>query len=471
MNNFESDLARNLGVRPRGTVLLAAVSGGADSTAMLAALSSLREERDFVLRCIHVNHGIRSPRENSRDEEAVRSLCGVFGLPFTTARVKPGRIALRSARWGEGLEAAARKYRHAALRREARRTGASRILIAHTRDDSLEKILMAMLRGGGPAALAGMPLEKGGILRPLITLTRAQVLEYLAGRGLSYCSDSTNADTAYLRNRVRLALVPLLDERFPGWRKALLELGRTQALIAAALEKAAGELPWTGDDKTLSLPEKDFFCRDEIVREEILYRGIDSLGMGQVRRESLRLFSGGKLQSMDLGQRGRVRKIYRLERKQGSVVLSVVRKGSGGFALLIEKPGQYHICGLDIEVSELPLPDAGEKSCRAEITAPRGDFFAAALPLVIRKAASGDEVLYRGRLCPLASLPGPEKGQELAVVLDRKGIAACFGLAGGDIKDLLYTRDSQDPRGQPLISGGVFAQVLIYSGGFDGEQE
>ncbi|MDR1211391.1 MAG: tRNA lysidine(34) synthetase TilS, partial [Spirochaetaceae bacterium] len=176
MNTFESELARNLGVWPRGTVFLAAVSGGADSTAMLAGLSSLREDRGFALRCIHVNHGIRSPKENSFDEEAVRSLCGIFHLPCTVARVRQGLIARKAGFWGEGLEAAARKFRHAALRREALRHGAARVLIAHTRDDSLEKVLMAMLRGGGPSALAGMPPEKGRILRPLITLTRSQVL-------------------------------------------------------------------------------------------------------------------------------------------------------------------------------------------------------------------------------------------------------------------------------------------------------
>ncbi|MDR1177852.1 MAG: tRNA lysidine(34) synthetase TilS [Spirochaetaceae bacterium] len=441
MNNFESELARNLGVWPQGTVFLAAVSGGADSTAMLAGLSSLREDRGFALRCVHVNHGIRSSKENSFDEEAVRSLCGVFGLPCTIARVRPGLIARKAGLWGEGLEAAARKFRHAALRREARRHGATRVLIAHTRDDSLEKVLMAVLRGGGPSALAAMPPEKGAILRPLITLSRSQVLDYLAERGLSYCSDSTNADTAFLRNRVRLALVPLLDGRFPGWRKALLELGKTQALIASALDTAAGELPWKGDALTLTLPEEDFFRRGEIVREEILYRGIDSLGMGQVRRKSLRLFTGGKLQSMDLGQRGKsFRKIYRLERKNGSIVLTVVREGKRDFALVIERPGRYCVRGLDIEVSELSSPLGSENA------APGAVFFASALPLVIRKALGADELLYRGKLCPLVSLPGLEKNRELAVVLDRNGVAACFGLAGGDIKDLLYTRDSRDAK-------------------------
>ncbi|MDR1211003.1 MAG: hypothetical protein LBK40_02095, partial [Spirochaetaceae bacterium] len=183
------------------------------------------------------------------------------------------------------------------------------------------------------------------------------------------------------------------------------------------------------------LPEEDFFRRGEIVREEILYRGIDSLGMGQVRRKSLRLFTGGKVQSMDLGQRGRsFRKIYRLERKNGSIVLSMIREGNRNFALVIERPGRYCVRGLDIEVSEVSLPESAGHDV----------FFASALPLVIRKALGSDEILYRGKLCPLVSLSGLEKNREMAAVLDRDGIAACFGLAGGDIKDLLYTREAKD---------------------------
>jgi tRNA(Ile)-lysidine synthase len=470
MNDFESVLERNLGSWPRGTVLLAAVSGGADSTAMLAGLCSLRERKGFTLRCIHVNHGIRPPEENSADEGAVRALCGALGVPCTVARVRPGLIALKARRWGEGLEAAARKFRHAALRREARSIGASRILIAHTRDDSLEKVLMAMLRGGGPSALALMPRERGGIVRPLVTLTRSQVLDYLAERGLAHCSDSTNADTAYLRNRVRLALMPLLDVRFPGWRKALFRLGKTQALIASALDRAVEKFPWKRENRALTLPEQDFFSLDQIVREEVLFRGIDSLGV-RARRESIRLFAGGKLQSVDLERRGkRFRRTYRLERKNNSIVLGVVQEGSSGFALVIEKSGQYRFRGLDIEVREVPAPAEAAGVAPVEAATPAGAapagaaassgvFFAEALPLVIRKTMSGDEVLYRGKLCPPAALPGPGKEREIAAVLDRKGIAACFTLAGGDIKDLLYRRDTKE-----------FGDTICvrYSGGFNG---
>jgi tRNA(Ile)-lysidine synthase len=379
--------------------------------------------------------------------------------------VRPGLIRRKARRWGEGLEAAARKFRHAVLRREARKRSAARILVAHTRDDSLEKILMAVLRGGGPAALAGMPLERGSILRPLITAARSQVLDYLAERGFGYCSDSTNADTAYLRNRVRLALVPLLDLRFPGWSKALLQLGKTQALIASALDAEAGKFPWKKEGGVLTLPEKDFFSLNEIVREELLYRGIDSLGMAQARRKSLRLFAGGEVQSVDLGRQGkRFRRTYRLERKNNSIVLGAFREGECGFALVIERPGCYRARGLELDVQELTdrgagAPETGGTNACGS-AADGAVVFSAALPLVMRKPVYGDEALYRGRLRPLAALPGLGKEREAAVFLDRNGIAACFGLAGGDTKDLLYKRDTEH-------LGTIIC--VTYCGGFNGQ--
>jgi tRNA(Ile)-lysidine synthase len=404
----------------------------------------------FSLHCLHVNHGIRSPEENAADAGAVRELCGLLDIPCRVVSAAQGRIAQKARGWGSGIEAAARRFRHAALNREALRLGASRILIAHTADDSLEKILMAMLRGGGPAALAGMPGERGRILRPLIRITRSQVLEYLKQRGLGYCSDSTNKDTSYLRNRVRLVLIPLLDSAFPGWRRALTGLGETQGLLAAWLEESAGEVPWEAVNGTLTLDEGLFFSRSGIVREEILYRGIDSLGAGEPKRGALRLFAARAVRGVDLGSGGKQGPGYRLERKEGKLVLSPVRSGERGFALVIEKPGLYDFSGLRIEVKPGAALDAGAGAVSRFS-------FRASLPLVLRGKTPRDEVAFKARLW------SPEKNENLAVVEDRDGIAACFGLAGGHIKDLLYTRNiTKDLRSMFCI---------IHSGGLHGKQE
>ncbi|MDR0376546.1 MAG: tRNA lysidine(34) synthetase TilS, partial [Spirochaetaceae bacterium] len=193
MNHFEKTVSGALGAWEKGTRFLAAVSGGADSTAMLAALTAFAGERGLVTRCFHVEHGLRAAEESRGDAAGVRELCRKLGVPCKVAHIPPGKIAATAAKQGIGLEAAARFYRHALWDREARRIGAARVLVAHTRDDVLETVLMRVLRGSGPAGLAAMERDNGRVLRPLISLNRSQVLEYLAGRGIPYRTDSTNA--------------------------------------------------------------------------------------------------------------------------------------------------------------------------------------------------------------------------------------------------------------------------------------
>jgi tRNA(Ile)-lysidine synthase len=292
-----------------------------------------------------------------------------------------------------------------------------------------------------------MPRERGRILRPLIHITRSQVLEYLKERGLGCCSDSTNRDTAYLRNRVRLELMPLLDSRFPGWRKALRGLGETQGLLAAWLEESAKELPWEKAGDGLTLDEGLFSSRPRIVREEILYRGIDSLAAGEPKRGGLRRFASGAVRGVDLGSQDGPG--YRLGRKAGKLVLAPARDRERGFALVIEKPGRYAFSGFTVEVGEATSDVAA---------APRLSF-RAFLPLVIRGKTPRDTAELKGRLRPAV----PANSPDLALAEDRNGIAACFGLAGGDIKDLLYIRDSTKDL-QSMC-------CIIHSGGLNGKQE
>ncbi|MDR2717163.1 MAG: tRNA lysidine(34) synthetase TilS [Treponema sp.] len=354
---FEDTVAAALADCPPGAVLLAAVSGGADSTAMLAALAAVRGRSAFNLRCIHIEHGIRPPAESRGDAEFVRSLCKQFRIPCRVVSIAPGKIAAAAKDRGIGIEAAARLYRHRAWLREARRleakTGESaalpvRILTAHTADDMRETALMRILRGAGPSGLAAMPVSRGPLLRPLITLNRRDVLDYLADRNITWREDSTNADTQFLRNRVRRCLIPQLNEHFPQWRTALTAFAETQSLTAEFIrDEASSRIHWQS-----SIPHSSFliphclytnaetFCaQPAIIREEALFQGIDrllsnshktALSRGKkrvnIRRVNIRRFSEGNITAVDLG-------LLDLRRKGGYVVLSVkknkARRGAG----------------------------------------------------------------------------------------------------------------------------------------------
>ena len=278
LSPFEQVALAALPPIPHPAKYLAAVSGGADSAAMLAALARLRGEAHFSLCCAHVNHGLRSPEESAGDAAAVRSLCKSLKVPCRVVSFPPGKIAAFAAQQGTGIEAAARIFRMSALRREAQRFGADYILTAHTHDDLLETLLMRVLRGAGPAGLSPMPPVRGLMLRPLLAVARQDVLAYLAQRDIPYRTDSTNADIRFLRNRIRHKLVPLLDEFFPSWRSSLRALAETQDLSAQFLAAEAQQrLPWTSAAGKLFVPEADFFAAPQILREEAVFAGADKL--------------------------------------------------------------------------------------------------------------------------------------------------------------------------------------------------
>ena len=185
-----------------GDHVLVGVSGGPDSVALLHALVVLRPAYDLRLTVCHVHHGLRP--EADRDAAFVEELAARLGCPALVVRVTVPRGA------GLSPEEAARDVRHAALARVARETGAGRIALGHTADDQVETVFMRVLQGAGPRGLAGIPVRRGRVVRPLLEVDRAAVLAHLELHGLEAVEDATNRDTKFLRNRVRHELLPLL---------------------------------------------------------------------------------------------------------------------------------------------------------------------------------------------------------------------------------------------------------------------
>ena len=185
-----------------------AVSGGADSTALLVALADLRETIGFKAVVLHVDHGLRP--DSHDDARFVEALAARFGLPCRTLRARIRR------RPRESLEMAARRTRLAFFARMTRELGLDAIATGHHADDVAETFIMRMARGAGPEGLAGLkPVSHvDGItfIRPLLGLRDADLRAYLRRRGLAWREDSTNADTSILRNKVRHVILPFLRE-------------------------------------------------------------------------------------------------------------------------------------------------------------------------------------------------------------------------------------------------------------------
>ena len=177
---------------PPGATLLVAVSGGADSTALLAALVSLAREHALVLHAAHLDHGLRG-RDSAADRTHVRALCARLGVPLSDARWD---CAARMRRRGLRGEAGLRTLRHEWLTSVARRLRAAGIATAHTADDQLETLLLRLGRGTGLTGAAGMRARRGLWLKPLLEATRADLEADLRHAGLAWRDDASNATLA-----------------------------------------------------------------------------------------------------------------------------------------------------------------------------------------------------------------------------------------------------------------------------------
>ena len=196
-----------------GEPVLVALSGGADSTALLHALTAL----GYPVRACPVNHCLRGA-EADRDEAFCRALCTRLHIPLTAERID---VAAACAK-GESTEAAARRIRYARLHAAAQ---GAKIATAHTAEDNLETVLFHLVRGTGPKGLTGIPPVRDRIIRPLIEVERAQIERYLAAIGQDYVTDSTNAADVYTRNRIRHTVVPALRRINPAVCGAAVRLG------------------------------------------------------------------------------------------------------------------------------------------------------------------------------------------------------------------------------------------------------
>jgi len=206
-----------------GEAVLVGVSGGPDSVALLHALVLLQPDKGVArIGVAHVHHGLRGA-EADADQAFVASLADGLGLPFYTEKIDAAAVARNT---GASVEDAARTARYRFFQDTSAAHGYIKIATGHHADDNAEWVLMNLVRGAGPDGLSGIPPVRENIIRPLIHVSRAEILAFLTHGGMNYVKDSTNADLSFTRNRVRHHLLPLLEQQYnPG--------------IAACLNRAA----------------------------------------------------------------------------------------------------------------------------------------------------------------------------------------------------------------------------------------
>lgn len=191
-----------------GDSVILGVSGGADSVCMLHLLNSIKEDLGIELTVVHVNHGIRGI-EAEQDAEFVEHISKELGVECKIFHIDVPSIA-RNRKISE--EEAGRIERYAVFESVAQEIGANKIAVAHNLNDNSETVLFHLFRGSGLKGMTGIPVKRGKIIRPLLCLTRKEIEEYLEKHRLDYCIDSTNKETEYSRNKLRLEILPYIKE-------------------------------------------------------------------------------------------------------------------------------------------------------------------------------------------------------------------------------------------------------------------
>lgn len=417
----------------QGDTVMAAVSGGADSVALLDFLCSLTD-MDLTVRACHLNHCLRG-EESDRDEQLVRTMCKQYGVPLDLRRVEVKALAQER---GVSIEVAAREARYAFFD-ELAEIYCCKVATAHTLSDTAETVLLNLARGTGIAGLCGIPPVRGRIIRPLIGCTRRETEEYCAAHGLCYVTDSTNLTDRYTRNHIRHNLLPQLFRVNP---EALAAVGRmTDSLrrdadCLAGLAREAGEKLRREDGfDTAGLAALHPALRSRIVASLLEEGGIERSAerIGAIEG----MLGDGRKHTMQVGPRIYItvrEGVLRLERRRGSPgpvaprQLDKARLDGARIPFGGGKAIEFSVINCaDYEIFE-NIPDKGLKNA--------ADYDKINVDIFLRSRCPGDRIRPVGRGCSktlkkLFSELGLGDRDRLCVLADSEGVFFAEG-AGVD---------------------------------------
>lgn len=234
MENKLLKAIREYSLIKNGDKIIVALSGGADSTALLCSLMSIKENFSLTIYACHINHLLRG-EESFRDENFVRDLCKNIGVELFVLRCDINKLASEK---NLGSEECGRQVRYEFLNENAQKLSA-KIATAHTSTDSMETILMNISRGSGIKGARGIPPKRDNIIRPLILASRADTEEYCKSHNIPYVNDSTNSERLYTRNKVRLDVIPVLRGINPSIEEAFLRFSKNMSEIDKFIEESA----------------------------------------------------------------------------------------------------------------------------------------------------------------------------------------------------------------------------------------
>ncbi len=375
--------------------VLVAVSGGADSLALLYGLHTLQTHLKCHLHVVHLNHGLRE--DSAADAESVHQHAKRLGLPITIHSVELHHL---NKEWKLSVEAAGRRARYDFYESVCVQTGATKVALGHHQDDSAETVLMNLIRGVGSTGLKGIePVRDEKFIRPLLRFNRQEIETYLASIDVTPRHDSTNKETHFLRNRIRHELIPLLELNYNP--NILSGLVRTANIIGAESE-FLDEMTREGYDvckleftqsKDITLDRTKFLRHHIVLQRRIIRHSIAEINT-QVSdftydhcNAILDIINGKKPNAEITLPNG-----LHFKRAYQQLIFEITPIDTEDFACQLNVPGNTYIPELDAEIQadlyDIPQGDIS--------TVPDGtnqamfDYSAIQLPLTVRNRQKGD---------------------------------------------------------------------------------
>jgi tRNA(Ile)-lysidine synthase len=373
----------------KGDIVLVAVSGGPDSVCLLEVLNYLKDEYRLSLHVAHLNHKFR--KEADKEAEFVRKLAEEKGIASTIEAIDVKEYCIKK---GLSKQEGAREVRYDFLNRIADEVGATRIATGHTADDQAETFLMRLIRGSGASGLSAIPPVRGRIIRPLIEIKKTEALGFLKENNIRYVKDPTNIRPVYLRNKIRLELLPLLVKRFnPNIASALCReadiLREDEAFLNGIADTIFKEMVTAQEKDSITLNYLRFSGLHPAIKKRVVRRAVAELTGGLKRISYIHITSAidavkntGK--GIDLTDNIRIERDYNsLKVCVGKVKSTAVQE-----AVQIDVPGTTEVPYFNIKLEAI----INNRGAAVPEKADTGlfDLDRAALPLFIRSRKEGD---------------------------------------------------------------------------------
>lgn len=343
-----------------GDKTLVSVSGGPDSVALLSILHELKDEFQWNLEVAHINHKLRG-KESDKDLEFVRKLADKNGLQFHSSHVNTKKFAKDKKL---SLEDAARQIRYNFLEKTTQKIKADKIALGHTQNDQAETVLMRLFRGSGTLGLSGIPIRRGKFVRPLLEVSREEVLKYLKQNKLSYRIDKSNLTAQFLRNRIRAKFLPWLKkwinpEIVSTMSRTATILNEIEQYLDKETKKIFEKLTQTGKNKIL-INRPKFSKLDHIFKRNLVRYGwskltaeIYPLEFKQVERV-LGLVETGKV-----GKRVNLKSGYWAELNSKHLV--IFKKQLKKYKIPVKFPGEFRLNGHNLKARIIERKKLPEK--------------------------------------------------------------------------------------------------------------